>query len=164
MLTAERLREILSYDKETGIFKWRVCLSNRAQVGAVAGNPSKRDGYIKIGVDGKIYMGHRLVWLYVTGEWPRNLIDHINCNGSDNRFANLREATHSQNLANLRKPSANTSGHKGVSWDKFKNKWVARAKVNGRQYVFGYFVKIEDAVECHRRNVLELVGTFARFE
>src|SRR4029450_2313606 len=113
-LTAERLRELLDYDPETGDFTWKV---NRRCVrsGSVAGNVNCVDGYCYIGVDARRYHAHRLAWLYIKGAWPNDQIDHINGNKADNRFANLRQATHSQNQANGGRYSNNASGYNGVT-------------------------------------------------
>ena len=99
-LTVERLRELLSYDPATGKFLWRVgrqCM----RAGAVAG-ATEVQGYRVIKIDGKIYKAHRLAWLYVTGEWPPEEIDHKNTDPQDNVWSNLRLATHSQNQANAK--------------------------------------------------------------
>jgi hypothetical protein len=101
MLTAERLRELLDYDPETGRFIWRKDhpTAKHIKAGSVAGTKNGR-GYWVIGVAGAKYVAHRLAWLYVTGEWPAHLVDHENGDRLDNRFANLREATDSQNNFN----------------------------------------------------------------
>lgn len=90
-LTAERLRELLDYDPETGYFRWRRDVGARAWKGQLAGTMA-RDGYEYIGIDRRRYPAHRLAWLYVHGEWPRGLLRHLNWLRSDNRLENLREA------------------------------------------------------------------------
>src|ERR1700674_1345685 len=108
MVLAERLRAVLLYDPETGVFTRRI---NRgkwkagAQVGWL-----RPDGYIGIGLDYHEYLAHRLAWLYVTGEWPID-VDHENTCRSDNRWDNLREASRSQNMRNMKRTKANTSGY-----------------------------------------------------
>jgi hypothetical protein len=102
MLTAERLRELLHYDPDTGVFTWLRVKGRRVRVGALSGK-ANGGGYFQIGVDGRIYYAHRLAWLYVHGEWPVASIDHVNCDRCDNRLANLRPATKAQNAANARK-------------------------------------------------------------
>jgi hypothetical protein len=94
-LTAERLREILGYDPETGLFT-RLVRTGRIRAGEVAGTAHSR-GYRSIVIDGRVYLSHRLAWLYVHGEWPPEQIDHINRNRADNRLVNLRAAKQSQN-------------------------------------------------------------------
>src|ERR1700724_777328 len=121
-ITAARLREILHYDPETGIFTWRVRTSNRANVGATAGCICA-NGYPQTSIDGHRYSMHRLAWLYVTGEWPGAETDHRNGDKTDNRFCNLRPATKAENGRNRAIYKSNTSGFKGVTWDASSRKW-----------------------------------------
>lgn len=99
-LTAESLRELLHYDPQTGIFTWRVTRGN-LKACSRAGS-MKEDGYIRVCIGERRYHAHRLAWLYVTGDWPVEEIDHINRNKADNRFTNLRPATRSTNEQNRR--------------------------------------------------------------
>lgn len=124
-VTFGRLRELLSYNPESGEFKW---LSVRG--GSRAGY-FDRTGYLRIMIDRRAYLAHRLAWLYMAGKWPAHEIDHINCDKSNNCFANLREATRSENMANIGKQSANSSGLKGVTWHKRDRKWRAQIKIRG---------------------------------
>lgn len=117
-----------------------------------------------IGIGGVSYVAHRIVWAYMTGNAPPHNIDHINGDKSDNRWRNLRAATVSQNRANAKKPSNNTSGFKGVSWHKASNLWTARATVNGKDVTIGYFASREEAAACRRKFVDNLHGAFARHE
>jgi hypothetical protein len=96
MLTAKRLRRVLSYAPTTGIFRWKVSASSRALVGAIAGAKNGR-GYHQIRIGGRPYSASRLAWLYMTGKWPNSEISYINGKPSDTRWANLREAPSSQN-------------------------------------------------------------------
>lgn len=144
-LTADRLRQLLSYDASTGIFTRRISQTNRVKVGDIAGSPNQK-GYINIMVDGRLYPAHRLAWLYVHGEWPRAQIDHINGTKTDNRIANLREATNSQNMQNMRTArSDNTSGLLGVRWHKRDKRWHARIMVDGKARHLGSFGSSDDA-------------------
>ena len=129
-LTQERLQYLLSYDRETGIFRWRINRGRMAKAGDIAGSQGN-DCYVRIRVDGKDYAAHRLAWLYMTGEWPAATIDHENINRADNRWRNLREATNAQNGTNRHKQANNTSGFKGVYVDKTSNKFCAKIKING---------------------------------
>ena len=137
-LTVERLRELLNYEQETGIFTWRVCTSNRAPVGSVAGCLSKTSGYTYIGVLGKLYRAHRLAWFYMTASWPKYDTDHENRKRSDNKFDNLREATRSENMQNqtIVQPF-NTHGFFGVT--RYRKKWVAQIGVNGKNIYLGVY-------------------------
>lgn len=137
IITAARLREVLHYNPITGVFTWRVRTSTCVQVGDVAGG-SGSGGYIDIRIDGRKHGAHRLAWLYMTGELPEHEIDHENTCRSDNRWDNLRDATHAQNMQNLRKaPSHNTSGFLGVSEDR-RGLWRAQIMVGGRNKSLGY--------------------------
>lgn len=138
-LTAERVREVLDYNPETGVFVWKQRTSNRVKVGDVAGGPTGQ-GYAHIGVDGRRHLAHRLAWLYVHGEWPSMAIDHKNGDGGDNRIANLRLATATQNAQNIRKATTgSTSPLLGVGWNEVRRGWVARIRVNGRTVQLGCF-------------------------
>lgn len=156
-LTAERLRELLDYDAETGVFRWRVTRT-RAKAGNVAG--SRRNGYIVIGCDGTSYFAHRLAWLYVYGRWPAPLIDHINGVRSDNRLANLRECSHTKNMWNMRLSRANTSGVKGVTWNRLVGAWQALVIANGREH-YGFFEDVQSAEAAVRRCRERVHGEFA---
>ena len=121
-LTAERLREVLYYDSDTGKFT-RLKNGCSFRAGDVAGG--FRGGYVQIGVDGTKYSAHRLAWLYIFGAHPKNEIDHVDGDGLNNRIANLREATHSENQQNKSVFKNNSSGFPGVSWHKRSKKWQA---------------------------------------
>ena len=148
-LTAEYLRSILHYDPETGIFTWKVSTSRRVKVGDVAGC-SNGDGYLRLWLQSRLYLAHRLAWLYMNGEWPKDQLDHINRNRSDNRISNLREVTNKQNGQNKSKSSNNTSGHAGVSWHKHGSKWQAHIKHNQKLIHLGCFNTIEEALSARK--------------
>jgi len=140
MVSAERLRELLHYDPETGIFRWRNWRTGPAK--ETAGRPSQR--YLQIQVDGRRYQAHRLAILYVTGVWPPDVVDHIDGDGFNNRIANLRSATKSQNLHNRRNPG-------GVIYIAKRAKWWARIGVGERRRHLGYFDTEVEAHEARRR-------------
>lgn len=160
MLTLERLKQQVRYDPTTGQFTWR---SARAGVshGAVAGC-ANNNGYVRINILRQAYYAHRLAWFYMTGIWPDHSIDHINSDPSDNRWSNLRPATHSQNLMNVAIRSDNTSGVKGVSWHKQMRKWRAFITVDGRMQHLGLFDSIEDATKARQHAAKQFHGDFAR--
>ena len=163
-LTQMRLRELLDYDPETGIFTRRVRMSNCA-AGTPAG--SLRDtGYISISVDDRAYRAHLLAWLWMTGEWPVGFLDHKNMNKSDNRWKNLREANKSQNMANRGSPLNNSSGLKGVSpyraGSKYGKPWQAGIQKNGKKIHIGHFATPEEAHAAYCVAAEQLFGQFAK--
>lgn len=135
MLTQERLKELLDYNPETGVFVWRVSKGTR-KAGRVAGAVNIT-GYVDIAIDGKKHRAHRLAWLYTYGCWPNKDIDHINRIRTDNRIENLRDTD--KNEWNRDKQVNNTSGYTGVSWHKWTKKWIAKIKVYGKNTHLGLF-------------------------
>lgn len=150
MITQDRLKELLHYDANTGVFTWLVTSSNRAQAGSVAGGLNAK-GYGRIRVDNELHMAHRLVWLYMTGQMPRNQIDHINGTRSDNRWCNLREATNKENLENSKLYSSNRSGFRGVLFHKATGKWLAQVTHNYRLIYLGLFETPDEAAVAARK-------------
>jgi hypothetical protein len=107
-------------------------------------------GYHRIGVDRKRYLTHRLVWLYVYGAWPKGEVDHINRNNSDNRLANLRDVSPSENQHNRGTPINNSSGYAGVSWDSQNLKWSAAISAKRKHYSLGRFDSRELAAAAYQ--------------
>lgn len=158
MLTQNRLHELLLYDPATGVFKWRY--STRRQVaGAVAGTLAS-NGYIRIKVDGPAYLAHRLAWLYMYGEFPPSYTDHKDQDKQNNSISNLRLATQSQNCANAKAKSTNTSGIKGVHYDKLSSRWVASIMSKGVRWSSKHNT-LEDASTAVRAMRIKLHGKFA---
>jgi hypothetical protein len=145
MLTQERLKELLHYDPETGIFTWLVRPCNSIQIGNRAGR-SDRKGYIRIVYKNKPYLAHWLAWFFVYNKWPNNEIDHINGDPSDNRISNLRDVTRKQNMENKKIYKNNKSGYPGVSWHSRDEKWQARIGHYGKRKSLGTFDNLEDAI------------------
>lgn len=141
MLTQSRLHELFEYFPETGIFVRKI---NRGATkkGDIAGCLAQ--GYYRIRVDDVLYLSHRLAWLYVYGDLPEYL-DHINRIPTDNRIANLRPITKLQNQQNQGIPRHNKSGHKGISWDKSRNKWFVCLAYNHKTIALGRYKDIEMA-------------------
>jgi HNH endonuclease len=158
-LTAKRLREILHYDPETGIFLWRVAMYQKVQPGDLAGTFSH--GYWQIGIDYKQYRAHRLAWLYMTGRWPRKNIDHKDKDRAHNAWANLREATHSQNSINMNVRRDSKSKKTGVDWRPAKGKWRARITVGGVTFCLGHYVDFEPAKAARIAAEVKYFGEFA---
>lgn len=163
MIALERLKELVSYDRETGRFHWNIDRGGLIMAGHRAGY-TRKDGYLVLVLDGESYLGHRVAWFYETGSWPDEMIDHINGNPADNRLANLREATRSQNMMNMAVPPANTSGFKGVSFCKRSNRWDTYITVDRKRRRLGYFQNIEDAVAARKAAEASMFGQFARAE
>lgn len=182
-LTQKHLRERLHYDPETGYFFWlkRPVRGgsegtdrawNERYAGTRAGtvqHNKRRDGsvdrcYLKIAMKqhGKVYLAHRLAWLYMTGEWPPKEIDHRDGDGLKNRWKNLRAATSTQNGANSRISSKNTTGFKGVSFNKQAGRYCANIKVRGKQKWLGSFDAPEPAHAAYLAAAEKYFGEFAR--
>ncbi|MER9685893.1 HNH endonuclease [Mesorhizobium sp. M0139] len=171
MITAEYLRSRLDYDPETGVFAWKAKPGgsryadqwNDQFAGNRAGSPAKR-GYRQIMIDDVNYREHRLAWLYVHGKFPEGSLDHKNLNRSENWIDNLRPATSSQNSANRSKTKQNKSGHKGVSWNRQKQKWDVRLTVAGRRIFLGAFDDVTEAALAYACAAAKHFGEFARFD
>lgn len=161
-LSLDRVRECLDYDPPTGIFTWRKRTSNRIRVGGVAGVKAV-NGYIYIALDDYRLLAHRVAWFYVYGEWPKEQLDHINRDRADNRLANLRPASMSENACNGILRSTNSSGFRGVSLDKrkTKKKWLAQIVKDGKQHCVGYFSSKEEAADAYREAAKRLHGEFS---
>lgn len=144
MLKQSRLKELYSYDKDTGNFTVLVRRGS-LKVGAVAGTTCRRDGYKRITIYGKVYLQHRLAFLYVYGEFPPKEIDHIDRDRSNNKISNLRSVTPKDNMKNKSMHKNNTSGVIGVNLDS-GGSWCARISHNGERITLGYFKNKEDAI------------------
>ena len=148
MITAETVRELLSYDPETGVFKWKVRVSKKVRIGDIAGH-ARADGYCVIRIRGKFYLAHRLAHLMMTGSWPNGDIDHINGSTSDNCWVNLRDVSRRDNLKNSRRRNDNTSGVTGVT--RRYRKWRVEIRVNKKQIHLGSYEDFFEAV-CARKS------------
>ena len=158
-LTAHTLRELLEYRPETGEFFWR------AKVGRVSpGDPAgaREGGYSSIRVANQSHYAHRLAWLYMTGEWPDKLVDHIDRNPANNRWNNLRLASSTENISNSRIPKNNTSGLKGAYWSEARRCWFSTAKsLDGKSVYLGSYPTKEAAHEAYMAFTRAKVGEFA---
>lgn len=149
---------IITYDPETGVFRWKV-RRNHVPAGAIAGCQDRR-GYVFIGIQGKLYTAHRLAVFYMTGEWPSRDTDHVNGVKSDNRWANIRVATRIQNNGNSR---PRTTRLKGTSL-KPSGRWVAQIVHNKTHYYLGLYSTEEAAHEAYQRAARKFYQEFARFK
>lgn len=158
MLSLERATELLQYDPVTGDVRW---LDNMRK-GQKAGSVHDKRGYLVVYIDGHRYYLHRVVFLLMTGKWPKDQVDHQNLDKSDLRWENLREATCSQNFANRKAYKNNKSGYKGVSWCKIMNKWAAEIRINRKGQKLGYFDDPKDAHAAYCAAASRIFGEFAR--
>lgn len=137
-LTAARLRELLHYDPETGVFTWIAERSGGAEPGQRAG-AAHTSGYRKVCIDGRHYLEHRLVWLYVHGEFPPHQLDHIDGSRHNNALLNLRPATNEENCQNRALRSDSSTRLPGVGWHKKSGKFQARIGVGKQRKHLGLF-------------------------
>jgi len=144
-ISQDILKSLFSYDKKTGNFIRIKSVAPNANNGDVAGSINSC-GYIGIVVNRKLYLAHRLVFLYLFGYMPENGIDHINRDRKDNRISNLREVSHSCNMKNAGMLKNNKSGITGVYFCNNKNKWIAQIKINKKNIVLGRHKSFNDAV------------------
>ena len=169
--TAEEVRAALDYDPFTGVFRWRwradvLPWINTRCAGKVAGSLDRRSRtniYITIRLNGRLYLAHRLAWVWMTGEWPDGDLDHENTDGTDNRFINLRPATRTQNNGNQRLSRANTTGLKGVS-PLPNGRYQAQIAYQGKNHRLGHFDSPEEAHDAYCYAAVRLFGEFARFQ
>lgn len=168
-LTADYLRARLDYDPETGVFRWKAIseignanvLWNARWAGRVAGHLNST-GYCTINLGRRHYQASRLAWLYVHGRWPEGEIDHVDHNPSNNRMSNLRDASHEQNLRNLKRVNArNKSGVRGVSWCRATQRWRASICLDGKPKNLGRFDTVAEAAEAYAIAAYDAYGEFA---
>ncbi|NBW17980.1 MAG: HNH endonuclease [Caulobacteraceae bacterium] len=164
--THKEIQAALAYDPETGEFRWRAD-------GRSAGTMVRRkvpvgrrrvSRYLVISIGRRSWPAHRLAWFYMTERWPGPVIDHINGDGLDNRFCNLREATKAQNAHNSKHaPLNNTHGLKGASRNKNTGRWQARIKVNGFTRCLGSFDTAEEAHEAYKAASKQYFGEYSPY-
>lgn len=159
-LTLARLRELLHYDPETGEFRWRTTRNGRALAGSIAGSINTK-GYRNICIDRKWYGAHRLAWFWVHDRWPRDYIDHRNRDNSDNRLANLREATAAQNAHNRCGNRNTKSGIKGIYPRRNGSCWEAWIMREGDHLYLGQFTTPAEASAAYQAAARRLHGAFA---
>lgn len=153
-ITAQRLRELLHYNPETGVFTNRVNRGNRGKAGEVTGT-KRPGGYVMVGVEGRVYYAHRLAWMYMGGGWPEQDIDHIDGDPSNNRFTNLRDVSTTVNCQNMRRAKTNSrTGVLGVS--RHRKKYIVWICINKKRVYLGLYATEEAAaiayIEQKRRH------------
>lgn len=143
MITRERLKQLLQYNKDTGVF---TSLVKNKTVGSLTDK-----GYVRLNLDKHLYMAHRIAWFYMTGEFPSVEIDHIDGDRSNNEWSNLRCATRKQNMENTALFCTSTSGHRGVTWYKRNGKWGATAFHNGKRHFAGLYASADEAAQAAKK-------------
>lgn len=138
-LNLSRLKELLDYNPDTGVFRWKKSVNSKTYDGLIPARKDK-DGYLMVMVDSRNYRQHRLAWFYMTGLWPEKHLDHKNGVRDDNRFSNLRECDEQNNNRNRGLSRLNTSGVSGVSFQ--QGKWVVRIRLN--KFIRGFFGYYDD--------------------
>lgn len=160
-LTSEYVRRIVDYDPHTGVLTWLPRTPDMFDDGGHSAEHNSRKwnarfagsiastknahGYVCVRINGNRYLAHRIAWLYMVGSWPPDQIDHKNGDTGDNRWDNLRLATHSENHQNLKVKKSNRSGYSGVHWHVARSKWAASIKFQRRNIHLGFFDSAEDA-------------------
>ena len=175
----EDIRQLMSYDPETGKLFWKERGAewftanrrhtadiqagswNKKYAGKEAFTPINSAGYHTGTVLGKMLMAHRIAWAIVHGRWPEHFLDHINRVRTDNRLANLREATNAENLRNRSVARNNESGTKGVRMDKRSKRWQARIKIGGTSISLGAFASRDEAAAAYTAAAKKYHGEFA---
>lgn len=165
-ITVSQARERLIYDPETGHLLWR-WHRNSHMIGRVAGCVDSK-GYIRISmtIDGcqRSFQSHRLAWLIYHGRWPKDQLDHINGDKTDNRICNLRECNQAENNANTRLYKNNKSGIKGVTWDENRKMWSAHITVDKKLMRLGRFKTKEEAALVRKQAFEDYYHEFCRYE
>lgn len=149
-LTPDRLRALLALDETVGVFRWRLDRTIKTRAGDVAGAVASSGRHL-IKVDAFTYMRANLVWLHVTGAWPRHEIDHINGVRNDDRFVNLRDVDRTTNQQNMRAAfrSNKSTGLLGVSTEGRPGKFFARIRANGKSIRLGCYATAEEAHQVY---------------
>lgn len=159
MLTQEHLKRLLSYNAETGLFTWiSAPARGRSYAGQVAGT-AHPCGYWLIGISGKRYLAHRLAWLFMTGGMPADQIDHKDGDRNNNRFANLRAATNSQNGVNSR--ASGQIGIRGVYVHKPSGRYRVQLGKDGKKKHVGYYDTLDEAKLAATSAAQALHGEYA---
>lgn len=170
-IALERLRQVLDYSPESGVFVWRdrpiKTREDKIFASRYAGRPAgclDPDGYVYIRIDGTLYQAHRLAWLYVHGEWPAFEIDHRDINPSNNAIANLRPSDRITNNQNKARQANNSTGFKGVYFDRRLKRFRAEIRVQKRKLYLGAFKTAEAAHAAYSEAARAHHGEFARVQ
>jgi len=157
-----RLKELLHYNPETGVFTRLVDTGPNAKAGDVVGSKNN-NGYLRVVLDGKLYALHRLAVVYMTGKMPEGDVDHANGDKADNRWSNLRPCSRAQNMANSKRQVNNKSGFKGVCYDaRGQKKWRAQISVANKKVYLGSFDTAQDAHLAYIAAANKFHGEYAK--
>jgi HNH endonuclease len=172
--SAEYLKECFEYNPDTGTLSWRErplhhfksvanqATWNKTWAGKITA--SKTGSHLQVMISAQNFLIHRIVWKIYTGNDPPQYIDHINMNGHDNRWENLREATHSQNHANARMRRNNKVGLKGVCIGRWGKGYKADIGINQKTVGLGTYKTKEEAHAAYCKAAQEFFGEFWRSE
>ena len=159
LIPYDELKRLVIYSPLTGLFIAKVS-RDRARAGDVLG--TKSAGYFCFRINRRLYRTNRLAWYYMTGEWPGDLqVDHINGCRADDRWENLRLVTNSQNAMNAKVRRNNSSGFKGVTWNRDVKKWQSYIRIDGKAQHLGLFDDLQEAVAARQQAEIELFGEFS---
>lgn len=162
-IAVDEVRRIFDYNPEDGHLRWKIS-RQKINKGAIAGYVNTSDGYRYVCFDGHDLLAHRLIWLIVTGEWPKCQIDHHNRKRSDNRWVNLREAINSQGGMNKSRFHQNnkSTGLRGI--DIRRGRYRVRIHVDGQEIVVGRFLLLSEAQKARKEAEKKYWGEFAPIE
>ena len=149
LLSQSELKRLLHYNPETGVFTRLVKTAHRIKIGDIAGCKDK--GYLRIRINGNLYLAHRLAFLYITGAWPENEVDHDDRIRDNNKWDNLKDSTVQYNNKNHKIRSDNKSGFNGVYWDKNCKRWRSQIAVDGEIKRLGCFIRKSDAIDARKQ-------------
>jgi len=149
-LRLDELKHWLWYEPETGIFRWRYGTRNKTKKPWDVAGCKSNTGYVHITLKNKTYRAHRLAWMYIHNDFPKNFIDHINGIKSDNRICNIRDVTRSENMQNLFKPQGRNI-YIGVYKNQNANTWYSKIEINGKQIRLGTFKTPEEANIAYKK-------------
>lgn len=165
MITLEIAKALFRYDPESGLLTWNFSsaqIKEGHEAGTNTTSSQSKTEYRGIKLFGATYKVHRIIWLMQTGEWPKGDVDHIDGNGLNNKWENLRDVTHSQNLMNAAVRSDSTTGYKGVSYDKQRCKWYAYINIDGKRKMLGRHGSLQEAVNARAIAERNLFGEYAK--
>lgn len=146
-----KIEDLLEYHPNTGEIFWKISPNlGYTKAGDLAGTIDNK-GYRVISVGRKRYKAHRIAWYIYYGEWPKSQIDHIDRNKQNNKIDNLRDVTQSVNQFNSGARKDSSTGHRGICWNKKRQKWQVRIQVNGKRKELGFFKDINDAISKRKQ-------------